>query len=78
LLAKDDRVSVAGGAEVLLQEGMPVVAFEHNAYADGTTEYLYVHGVVERNDPAANGEWTRSAKWCCRFTGGVQSLNSAP
>jgi len=78
LLAKEDRVMSADGAEVRLEDGLAVIAFEYNHYGDGSTEYLYVRGAAERNDPVVNGEWTRNAKWCCRFDGSVQSLDSAP
>ena len=76
LLAKSDLVKCEDGGELLLQPGLPVIAFEHNEYADSTTEYLYAQGFAERNDPAVNGEWTRNAKWCCRFNGGVQVSES--
>jgi hypothetical protein len=78
LLSKADRVVAADGTEVLLRNGLPVVAYEHNKYGDGTTEYLYAEGVAEVNDPEANGAWTRAAKWCCRFKGGVRHLEVAP
>lgn len=76
LLAKSDLVKCEDGGELLLEPGLPVIAFEYNEYADGTTECLYAHGLVERNDPAVNGEWTRNARWCCRFNGGVQVSES--
>ena len=78
LLSKVDRVVAADGKEVLLRDGLRVVAYEHNQYSDGTMEYLYAEGVAERNDPEANGAWTRAAKWCCRFKGGVKQLGHAP
>lgn len=76
LLSKTDLVDCDDGSRLMLQPGMCVIAFEHNAYADGTHEYLYVQGYAEKNDPTINGEWTRNAQWCCRFTGGVMSSNS--
>ncbi|QBK04734.1 hypothetical protein DW355_08070 [Hylemonella gracilis] len=76
LLSKTDLVESDDGTCLTLQPGMCVIAFEHNAYEDGAHEYLYVHGTVEENDPSINGEWTRSAKWCCRFTGGVLTSES--
>lgn len=76
LLAKTDRVQCEDGSELTLHAGLSVIAYEYNEYADGTTEYLYVQGCAERNDPTLNGEWTRSAIWCCRFVGGVQSSDS--
>lgn len=72
LLSQSDRAIEADGREVMLLEGMAVVAFEENEYADGTAECLFAVGVAERNDPSVNGEWTKNAKWCCRFTGGIQ------
>lgn len=72
LLAKSDLVTCEDGGEILLQAGLPVIAFEYNKYADGTTEYLHAQGLAERNDPTINGEWTRNAQWCCRFKGDVQ------
>ena len=78
LLSKADCVVAADGKEVLLRDGLPIVAYEHSKYQDGTTEYLYAEGVAEMNDPAANGDWTRAAKWCCRFKGGVKQLEDAP
>ena len=74
LLSKVDRVVDADGKECLLRNGLPVIAYEHNRYADGTTEYLYVEGVAEKNDPEVNGAWTQAAKWCCRFKGGVEPV----
>jgi hypothetical protein len=76
LLAKFDLVKCEDGGELLLQPGLPVVAFEYNEYADGATEYLYAQGLAERSDPTVNGEWTRNARWCCRFTGGVKVSES--
>ena len=76
LLSKTDLVECDDGSPLTLQAGLALIAYEHNEYADGTTEYLYVRGHAERNDPAINGEWTRAAQWCCRFTGGVQSSES--
>jgi hypothetical protein len=76
LLAKGDLVTCEDGSELVLQAGLPLIAFEYNEYADGTTEYLYVQGCAERNDSAQNGEWTRGAQWCCRFSGDVQSSES--
>lgn len=76
LLAKGDLVTCEDGSKLVLQAGLPVIAFEYNEYADGTTEYLYVQGYAERNDPAKNGEWTRNAQWCCRFSGEVQFSES--
>lgn len=76
LLAKADLVKCEDGAELLLEPGLAVIAFEHNKYDDGTPEYLYAQGLAERNDPTVNGEWTRNAKWCCRFNGGVQVSES--
>jgi hypothetical protein len=76
LLAKTDLVKCEQGSELTLQAGLPVIAYEYNEYADGTTEYLYVQGCAERNDPKLNGEWTRNAQWCCRFSGGIQSSES--
>ncbi|MGN6829973.1 MULTISPECIES: hypothetical protein [Roseateles] len=76
LLSKTDRVECDDGREVMLEAGLAVIAFERNAYGDGTAEYLYVSGHAERNDPTINGEWTRNALWCCRFVGGVQSSES--
>lgn len=76
LLSKFDLVECEDGSELLLQPGLQVVAFEYNEYDDGTTEYLYVQGLAERNDPTVNGEWTRNATWCCRFDGGVQVSES--
>lgn len=73
LLATEDCVKCEDGSELMLQVGLPVIAVEYNANADGTAEYRYVRGHAERNDPAVNGEWTRKAQWCCRFSGGVQS-----
>lgn len=76
LLATSDLVKCEDGREVLIQPGLPVIAFENNQYADGTTEYLYARGLAERNDPTGNGEWTRNAKWCCRINGGIQVSES--
>jgi ABC-type Fe3+-hydroxamate transport system substrate-binding protein len=76
LLAKSDVVKSEDGSELLLQPGLPVIAFEYNGYADGAAEYLYAQGRAEKNDPAVNGEWTRNAKWCCRFKDGVQVSES--
>ncbi len=76
LLAQGHRVICEDGSELELQAGLPVIAFEYNEYADGTTEYLYVQGRAERNDSAQNGEWTSKAQWCCRFSGDVQSSES--
>jgi hypothetical protein len=76
LLAKTDLVICEDGSELTLQAGLSVIAYEYNEYADGTAEYLYVQGCAERNDPTLNGEWTRNAQWCCRFSGGVQSSES--
>jgi hypothetical protein len=78
LLSKGDRVVDADGKEILLRDGLPVIAYEHNKYGDGTTEYLYVEGVAEKNDPEVNGAWTQAAKWCCRFKGGVMHLEDSP
>jgi len=74
LLSKTDVVRCDDGSAVELQPGLPVIAFEYNEYADGEIETLYVQGLAERNDPAVNGAWTRNARWCCRFEGGVQSV----
>lgn len=76
LLAQTDRVQCEDGSELTLQAGLSVIAYEYNLYDDGTPEYLYVQGCVERNDPRLNGEWTSAAKWCCRFDGDVQSSES--
>jgi hypothetical protein len=73
LLAASDRVHCEDGSELVLVPGLAVIAFERNAYADGTMEYLYAVGHAERNDPSVNGAWTGNAGWCCRFTGGIQS-----
>jgi hypothetical protein len=72
LLAKHDQVLSDDGVEWVLLPGLPLLAFESNAYGDGTPEYLFVQGTAERNDPERNGEWTRPARWCCRFEGEVQ------
>ncbi len=72
LLSKTDVARCDDGTEVVLKPGMPLVAFQYNEYKDGTTEYLFVLGSAERNDPGANGEWTRAAQWCCRYLGKVQ------
>jgi hypothetical protein len=76
LLSKTDVVECDDGTRLTLEQGMRLIAFEHNAYGDGTHEYLYAQGLAERNDPGVNGEWTRNAQWCCRFTGGVQTSGS--
>jgi len=76
LLSKSDTVECEDGSEIVLEVGLPVMAYEYNTYTDGTTEYLYVQGYAERNDSGINGEWTRNAQWCCRFAGGVQTSES--
>lgn len=76
LLSKTDLVECDDGSPLVLQQGMRVIAYEHNVYGDGTSEYLYVQGYAEKNDPAINGEWTRNAQWFCRFAGGVQYSGS--
>ena len=67
LLSKTDLVIDATSACVLLSEGLPVFVYEYNCYADGTEEYLLAEGNAELNDVAANGEWSKPAKWCCRI-----------
>lgn len=76
LLSKTDLVRCDDGTEAVLRPGMALVAFEYNEYEDGTTEYLFVQGNAEPNDPEKNGEWTRAAQWCCRFSGEVQCADS--
>lgn len=39
LLSKTDRVECDDGNELVLEVGLEVIAFEHNAYGDGTAEY---------------------------------------
>ena len=77
LLAREDIAVDDQGRPISLSQGLPVVAYEYNAYDDGTEECLYAEGVAERNDPEVNGEWTRNARWCCRFRGGVKVLPHA-
>jgi hypothetical protein len=72
LLSQTDITLDSAGAEVRLHEGLDVLVFEYNEYQDGTSEYLFVEGVAERNNPAVNGNWTKAAKWCCRFEGEIQ------
>jgi hypothetical protein len=67
LLSKTDLVLDSAGNVVLLTVGLPVSIYEYNKYADGTPEYLLADGFAELNDPAVNGEWSKSAKWCCRI-----------
>jgi len=76
LLSKTDLVTCDDGTNIVLHPALPLVAFEYNEYGDGTPEYLFVQGKAERNDPQKNGEWTRAARWCCRFLGDVQYSES--
>lgn len=67
LLSQGDLIVDSSGTEILLTEGLPVFVYEYNNYADGEQEYLLADGLVELNDTAVNGLWSKAAKWCCRI-----------
>lgn len=77
LLSQTDLVVDSNGNEVLLSEGLNVFIYEFNNYDDGTKEYLLANGVAEINNTEVNGQWTRTAKWCCRIDGnGIAHVES--
>lgn len=67
LLSKTNLVKDSEGTIINLVEGARVYLYEFNAYEDGEKEYLFAEGIAELNDPVRNGEWTKTAKWCCRI-----------
>ena len=68
LLSKDDLVVDSKGNEIILREELRVSVYEYNEYKGGVKEYLLAEGVAELNDPKTNGEWSKTAKWCCRIS----------
>lgn len=79
LLSKTDEVTDSSGAAIQLADGLPVYVYEYSDYGNGEEELLVADGVAVTNDPALNGDWTATAKWCCRIDErGIRTLRTDP
>ena len=67
LLSKKDIKQDSDGNDVSLSEGIRVHVYEIDCDDDGRPAALVAEGIVELNDPAINGHWTKAVKWCCRI-----------